>query len=81
MHPLAFNDSCPSPPATIRGMDTVIAATCALWPFHVMCIGLLALFCQDAIANRRVTIWSILALTTVIGLELAMLRLIVVMSR
>jgi hypothetical protein len=51
-----------------------------LWPFHVVCIGLLALFCQDALAKRRVTIWSLLALTTVVAVELAMFRMVVMAS-
>jgi hypothetical protein len=58
--------------------DTIVRATVMVLPFHVVCVGLLALFCQDALAKRRVTIWSILALTTVICLELAMLRLVVI---
>jgi len=61
-------------------METVVGATFGLWAFHLFCVGLLALFCQDALGKRRVTIWSILALTTVVGLELAMLRLVVVPS-
>jgi GNAT superfamily N-acetyltransferase len=45
-------------------------------PFHVVCIGLLALFCQDAFAKKRVTIRSLFALTTVASFELAMIRLV-----
>ena len=67
--------------ARIGCMNTVIYLTVMLFPFHVVCIGLLALFCQDALVKKRVTIWSLLALTTVVALELAMWRLVVTLSR
>jgi len=60
-------------------MAVFIAIVC-LWPFHVVCVGLLALLCQDALTKKRVSIWSLFALTTVVGFELAMIRLIVLNS-
>ena len=64
----------------VRTIERVIVAMVILWPFHVFCIGMLALLCQDALAKRRVTIRSLLALMTVVGMDLAMLRLVVMFS-
>jgi hypothetical protein len=51
-------------------------ATVVLLPFHITCVGLLALFCQDALNKKCVTVRSLFAFTTIIALELAMLRLV-----
>ena len=49
----------------------------ALFPFHVFCLGLLALCCQDVFAKQRITIRSLFVLTAITGFELALIRLIV----
>jgi len=55
----------------------LIEAIGYLLPFHVVCVGLLMLFCQDALEKKKITVRSLLALMTVVSFELAMVRLLV----
>ena len=52
----------------------------AMWPFHMGCIALLALLCHDALAKRRITLSSLFAITTVASIELAMFRLLALIT-
>jgi hypothetical protein len=47
-----------------------------MWPLHVISVGIIALLCQDAWARRQLSIRSLFLITTVIAVDLALMRLV-----